>query len=81
MPSTAFCMNCHEDLDKEKDKPAEKKVAWFQDEKGEVRWADYGRQKDEIKFSHAAHAGKASCSAATATWTRTPGFCRTVRSG
>ncbi len=62
MPSKAFCMNCHEDLDKEKDKPAEKKVAWFEDEKGELRWADYGRQKDEIKFSHGAHAGKAACS-------------------
>src|SRR5262245_10893764 len=35
MPSKAFCMNCHDDLDKEKDKPLEKKVAWFLDEKGE----------------------------------------------
>ena len=61
MPSKAFCMTCHEDLDKEKDKPLEKKVAWFEDEKGEVRWADDGRQKDEIKFSHAAHGGKAAC--------------------
>lgn len=63
MPSKAFCMNCHEDLDKEKDKPLEKKVAWFLDERGEPRWADFGKQKEEIKFSHAAHAGKTSCAA------------------
>jgi len=61
MPSKAFCMNCHEDLDKEKDKPVEKKVAWFLDEKGEPVWASFGRQKEEIKFSHGAHVGKASC--------------------
>jgi len=61
MPAKAFCMNCHEDLDKEKDKPLEKKVAWFQDEKGDVQWADFGHQKEEIKFSHAAHAGKTAC--------------------
>jgi hypothetical protein len=61
MPSKMFCMTCHEDLDKEKDKPLEKKVAWFLDEKGELGWADFGRQKKEIKFSHAAHAGKAAC--------------------
>jgi len=63
MPTKAFCMNCHEDLDKEKDKPLEKKVAWFLDEKGEPRWAEFGRQKDEIKFSHASHAGKTACTA------------------
>lgn len=61
MPSKAFCMNCHEDLDKEKDKPLEKKVAWFLDESGEPLWATFGRQKEEIKFSHAAHAGKTAC--------------------
>ena len=61
MPSKAFCMNCHEDLDKEKDKPLEKKVAWFLDEKGEPRWAEFGRQKEEVKFSHAFHAGKTAC--------------------
>jgi hypothetical protein len=61
MPSKAFCMNCHEDLDKEKDKPLEKKVAWFLNEAGEARWADFGKQKADIKFSHAAHMGKASC--------------------
>jgi len=61
MPSKAFCMNCHEELDKEKDKPVEKKVAWFQNEEGELRWADYGKQKEDIKFSHADHAGKVSC--------------------
>jgi hypothetical protein len=58
MPSKAFCMNCHEDLDKEKDKPREKKVEWFLDEKGEVRWADFGTQKPDVKFSHASHAAK-----------------------
>ena len=61
MPAKAFCMNCHEELDKEKDKPIEKKVAWFLDERGEPLWADFGRQKAEIKFSHAPHAGKAAC--------------------
>jgi len=61
MPSKAFCMNCHEDLDKEKDKPLEKKVAWFQDEKGEVHWAYFGKQKEDVKFSHASHAGKVTC--------------------
>jgi len=61
MPAKAFCMNCHEDLDKEKDKPVEKKVAWFLDEKGEPLWADFGREKTEIKFSHAPHAGKVAC--------------------
>lgn len=61
MPSKAFCMNCHEDLDKEKDKPLEKKVAWFLGEDGEPRWAAFGRQNEEIKFSHAAHAGKTAC--------------------
>jgi len=63
MPAKAFCMTCHEELDKEKDKPIEKKVAWFQGDDGEVRWADFGKQKDDIKFSHAAHAGKVSCTA------------------
>lgn len=61
MPSKAFCMNCHEDLDKEKDKPLEKKVAWFVEDGGEVRWAEFGKQKPDIKFSHVAHAGKAAC--------------------
>lgn len=61
MPTKAFCMNCHDDLDKEKDKPLEKKVAWFLGEDGEPRWSAFGRQKDEIKFSHGAHAGKAAC--------------------
>jgi hypothetical protein len=61
MPSKAFCMNCHEDLDKEKDKPLEKKVAWFLAENGEPRWAEIGRQKADIKFSHAPHAGKTAC--------------------
>jgi hypothetical protein len=55
MPTKAFCMNCHEDLDKEKDKPLEKKVAWFLGPDGEPRWAWYGRQKDEVNFSHASH--------------------------
>jgi hypothetical protein len=62
MPAKAFCMNCHEDIDKEKDKPLEKKVAWFLDEKGEVRWSDFGKEKADIKFSHANHAmKKVSC--------------------
>ena len=61
MPSKAFCMNCHEDLDKEKDKPLEKKVAWFHNEAGDVAWADYGKQKEDIKFSHGVHMGKAAC--------------------
>lgn len=63
MPTKAFCMNCHEDLDKEKDKPLEKKVAWFLGPDGEPRWSAYGRQKEEIRFSHAAHAGKTACGA------------------
>ncbi len=61
MPSKMFCMNCHEDLDKEKDKPLEKKVAWFQGQDGEVRWAAFGKQKEDIKFSHATHFGKTAC--------------------
>ncbi|MBI3854901.1 MAG: cytochrome c3 family protein [Planctomycetes bacterium] len=61
MPSKAFCMNCHDDLDKEKDKPLEKKVAWFLGENGEPDWAAFGRQKQDIKFSHGAHAGKVAC--------------------
>jgi hypothetical protein len=61
MPAKAFCMNCHEELDKEKDKPLEKKVAWFQDDKGEVHWTDFGKQKEDIKFSHASHNGKVAC--------------------
>src|SRR5204863_9297004 len=46
MPAKAFCMNCHEELDKEKDKPIEKKVAWFQNDQGEIHWADFGKQKE-----------------------------------
>jgi hypothetical protein len=80
MPSKAFCMNCHDDLDKEKDKPLEKKVAWFLDGSGEPQWADFGRQKEEIKFSHAAHAGKTAASPATPGWT-SPGSCLTDLSG
>lgn len=61
MPAKAFCMNCHEELDKEKGKPIEKKVAWFLDEKGEPRWAQFGSEKEDIKFSHATHSGKVNC--------------------
>jgi hypothetical protein len=63
MPSKAFCMNCHEDIDKEKDKPLEKKVAWFLADNGEPQWAETGHQKEDIKFSHASHAGKTACTA------------------
>ena len=64
MPSKAFCMNCHDDLDKEKDKPLEKKVAWFLGKDGEPRWAWFGRQKDEVKFSHGSHhQAKVACAA------------------
>ncbi len=58
MPSKAFCMNCHEDLDKDQEKPLEKKVAWFLDAAGEPAWAAFGRQSSEIKFSHKDHAAK-----------------------
>jgi predicted CXXCH cytochrome family protein len=62
MPTKTFCMTCHEDLDKDKDKPVEKKVAWFLDEKGDPRWATFGKQTADIKFSHAPHAaGKVDC--------------------
>ncbi len=58
MPSKEFCMNCHEDLDKDPAKPLEKKVAWFLDPKGDPVWTAYTKQSPEIRFSHAAHAAK-----------------------
>jgi hypothetical protein len=58
MPSKAFCMTCHEDLDKDPGKPLEKKVAWFLGEDGEPRWSAFTRQSSEVRFSHRAHAVK-----------------------
>jgi hypothetical protein len=58
MPSRDFCMNCHEDLDKDPNKPVEKKVAWFLNEKGEPGWSAFTKQSPEIRFSHATHAAK-----------------------
>jgi predicted CXXCH cytochrome family protein len=58
MPTKAFCMTCHEDLDKDPAKPLEKRVAWFLGSDGEPRWSAFGRQSSEIRFSHGAHAAK-----------------------
>jgi c(7)-type cytochrome triheme protein len=58
MPSKDFCMNCHEDLDKDPAKPLEKKVAYFLDGDGKPQWSAFGKQAEEIKFSHQAHAAK-----------------------
>jgi hypothetical protein len=58
MPAKDFCMNCHEDLDKDPQKPLEKKVAWFLDAKGDPVWSQFTRQSEEIRFSHQPHAEK-----------------------
>jgi hypothetical protein len=56
MPSKEFCMNCHEELDKDPAKSKEKKVAAFLDAAGNPEWSYFTRQSSEIRFSHAAHA-------------------------
>jgi hypothetical protein len=62
MPTKEFCMNCHEDLDKDPAKPIQKKVAVFLDGSGNPQWSYFTRQSPEIRFSHASHAkSKITC--------------------
>ena len=62
MPTREFCMNCHEDLDKDPQKPVEKKVAWFLDPAGKPTWSYFTKQSTGLRFSHAPHAAaKVAC--------------------
>jgi hypothetical protein len=58
MPTKAFCMTCHEDLDQDPAKPLEKKVAWFLDEAGAPLWSAFTKQSSEVRFSHKDHGTK-----------------------
>jgi hypothetical protein len=53
MPTLESCLECHEDLDKEK--PPEKGARIFFDEGGQGMWIHAGAQDPEIRFDHGAH--------------------------